>query len=243
MVFFFTGMEKRPSPAALLQSLVQKNNYSLHELERFYRLLSKRCHPDATGSGTGDDFIELRKVYEEAAARLLVGAQPQNPQFDPLQLVRESGYDRRLPPRGCLYIGLQAFFSSGMHNYRIRAMDGLKRRNSTILRTIFHWSRLYGDDFTHLFSAYSRHTLQFLSTTWEIKNFNYAKRLFLDGVRGFFNYQHNGRRGTAEVARDKFSWCAYTLRRVLKIEHPMAPLAEWFAAELDKPPQFRETGS
>lgn len=240
MVFFFTAMEKRPSPAQLLQSLVQKNHYSLQELDRFYRLLSKRCHPDATGRGSGDDFIELRKVYE-AAARLLTGAQA--PQFDPLQLVRESGYDGSLPPRGCLYIGLQAFFSSGMHNYRIRAMNGLKRRNSTILRTIFHWSSLYDADFTHLFSAYSRHTLQFLSTTWEIKNYNYAKRLFLDGVRGFFNYQHSGRTGTAEVARDKFSWCVYTLRRVLKIEHPMGRLAEWFAAELDKPPQFRESGS
>ncbi len=259
MVFFFTGMEKRPSPAELLRSLTSQKNYSLRELDRFYRMLSKRCHPDATGSGTGEDFIELRKVYEQAVAKILVGvqevqgapaaSQPQTtptarpPQFDPLQLVRESGYDHTMPPRGCLYIALRAFFTSGMHNYRIRAMHGLKRRNSTILRTIFHWSRLYDSDFTHLFSAYSRHTLQFLSTTWEIKNYNYAKQLFLDGVRGFFNYQHSGRKGTAEVARDKFSWCAYTLQRVIKIEHPMAPLAEWFAAELDKPPVFREFDS
>src|SRR6056297_42426 len=105
MVFFFTGMEKRPSPAELLRSLISHNNYSLRELDRFYRMLSKRCHPDATGSGTGDDFIELRKVYEEAAARILVAAQDMQgppaaaqqragsparpPQFDPLQLVRE----------------------------------------------------------------------------------------------------------------------------------------------------------
>lgn len=249
MVFFFTGMEKRPSPAELLRSLISQNNYSLRELDRFYRMLSKRCHPDATGHGTGEDFIKLRKVYEEAAARILVAAGPQTgpavrpPQFDPLQLVREAGYDHHMPPRGCLYISLQAFFSSGMHNYRIRAMHGLKRRNTGILRSIFHWSRLYDADFTHLFSAYSRHTLQFLSTTWEIKNYNYAKQLFLDGVRGFFNYQHSGRKGTAEVARDKFSWCAYTLQRVIKIEHPMAPLAEWFAGELDRGPVFRKFDS
>ncbi len=255
-------MEKRPSPAELLRSLISQNNYSLRELDRFYRMLSKRCHPDATGRGSGDDFIELRKVYEEAAARIMVAAQnvqnvqstpaaaqqgpdaPARPlRFDPLQLVREAGYDHRMPPRGCLYISLQAFFSSGMHNYRIRAMHGLKRRNTGILRSIFHWSRLYDADFTHLFSAYSRHTLQFLSTTWEIKNYNYAKQLFLDGVRGFFNYQHSGRKGTAEVARDKFSWCAYTLQRVIKIEHPMAPLAEWFAGELDKDPVFRDFDS
>jgi hypothetical protein len=252
-------MEKRPTPADLLRSLLSQNNYSLRELDHFYRLLSKRCHPDATGGSTGEEFIELRKVYEEASARLLTVPGPQSParaqpegprpapqqdgynapKFDPLQLIREAGFDQRLPPRGCLYVGLRAFFSSGMHNYRIRAMHGLKRRNTTILRTIFHWSRLYDSDFTHLFSAYSRHTLQSLSTTWEIKNYNYAKRLFLDGVTGFLNYQHSGRSGTADVARDKFSWCAYTLLRVVKIEHPMAPLARWFSNELEKPPQFR----
>lgn len=270
MLFFFAGMEKRPTPtpADLLRSLLSQNSYSLRELDHFYRLLSKRCHPDATG-GTGEEFIELRQVYEQETARLLVGAQtapplhqaseqphptshqqhqssnrpgqgPQKPEpFDPRQLVREAGFDLRLPPRGCLYVGLQAFFSSGMYNYRIRAMHGLKRRNTAIFRTIFHWSRLYDPDFAALFSAYSRYPLQSLSTTQQIKNFSYAKRLFLDGINGFFNYQHSGRSGTAEVTRDKFSWCAYTVRRVIKIDHPMAALAEWFSAELDKPPQFR----
>ncbi|MCF7948086.1 MAG: hypothetical protein K9L57_06235 [Spirochaetaceae bacterium] len=267
-------MEKRPTPtpADLLRSLLSQNSYSLRELDHFYRLLSKRCHPDATG-GTGEEFIELRQVYEQETARLLVGAQAAAPQpqhqssdqsqhqssdqpqanqqgseqhetpepepFDPRQLVREAGFDLRLPPRGCLYVGLQAFFSSGMYNYRIRAMHGLKRRNTTILRTIFHWSRLYDPDFAALFSAYSRHPLQSLSTTQQIKNFSYAKRLFLDGITGFFNYQHSGRSGTAAVSRDKFAWCSYTIRRVIKIDHPMAALAEWFSAEVDKPPQFR----
>jgi len=232
MLFFFTGMEKRPTPtpADLLRSLLSQNSYSLRELDHFYRLLSKRCHPDATG-GTGEEFIELRQVYEQETAS------KQEP-FDPRQLVREAGFDLRLPPRGCLYVGLQAFFSSGMYNYRIRAMHGLKRRNTTILRTIFHWSRLYDPDFAALFSAYSRHPLQSLSTTQQIKNFSYAKRLFLDGITGFFNYQHSGRSGTAAVSRDKFAWCSYTIRRVIKIDHPMAALAEWFSAELDKPPQF-----
>ncbi len=258
-------MEKRTTPADILRSLLSQKNYSLRELDHFYRLLSKRCHPDATGGGTGEEFIKLRRVYEEASSRLLMcseksvrtnqfrqsgapeapefGARPpgrQASRFDPLQLVREAGFDHQLPPRGCVYLGLRAFFSSGMHNHRIRTMSGLKRRNTTILRTIFHWSRLYDDDFARIFSAYSRHTLQFLSTTWEIKNYNYAKRLFLDGVHGFFSYQSTGRGGTAEVARDKFSWCSYTLSRVLKIDHPTAPLAEWFTAELDKPAQLRE---
>src|SRR6056297_1253930 len=232
MLFFFIGMEKRvsPTPADLLRSLLSQNSYSLRELDHFYRLLSKRCHPDATG-GTGEEFIELRQVYEQETAS------KQEP-FDPRQLVREAGFDLRLPPRGCLYVGLQAFFSSGMYNYRIRAMYGLKRRNTTILRTIFHWRRLYNPDFAALFSAYSRHPLQSLSTTQQIKNFSYAKRLFLDGITGFFNYQHSGRSGTAAVSRDKFAWCSYTIGRVIKIDHPMAALAEWFSAELDKPPQF-----
>jgi len=264
MLFFFAGMEKRPTPtpADLLRSLLSQNSYSLRELDHFYRLLSKRCHPDATG-GTGEEFIELRQVYEQETARLLVGGQTAAPQpppqqhhasdqqgshqqgppkpepFDPQQLVREAGFDLRLPPRGCLYVGLQAFFSSGMYNYRIRAMHGLKRRNTTILRTIFHWSRLYDPDFAALFSTYSRHPLQSLSSTQQIKNFSYAKRLFLDGITGFFNYQHSGRSGTAAVSLDKFAWCSYTIRRVIKIDHPMAALAEWFSTELDKPPQFR----
>jgi len=127
----------------------------------------------------------------------------------------------------------------GLHNYKIRSMKGLKKRNVELLRAILYWARLYDPELASLFAAYSRHSFQSLSTTWEIKNFNYAKRLFLDGVTGFFDFQKSGRKGTAVVAADKLTWCSYTLRKVIRQEHPMAPLAEWFISELERPPALR----
>ena len=114
-------------------------------------------------------------------------------------------------------------------------------RNAEVLRTISYWGEIYDPRFLTIFTAYSSRTLQSLSTTWEIKNFNYAKRLFLEGVTGFFNYQVSGRSGTAEIARDKFTWCSYTLKKVVKESHPMDPMAEWFLRELDQPPELQES--
>ncbi len=276
-------MEKRPRPAELLSTLLRQNRYDRQELDHLFRLLSKRSHPDATG-GNGEDFIELRRIYERACARL--GAAPLNDPspvevrsstvdeevfssssqgpsgirtsssswssppglsrgtgtksgFDPSRIVREAGFDESLSSRGCLFLSLRAFFNLGMYNHRIRSLRGLQRRNAEILYTILYWGKIYSPRFVPVFTDYSSRTFQSLSTTWEIKNFNYAKRLFLDGVTGFFNYQVSGRTGTAEVARDKFTWCSYTLRKVIKDSHPMAPMAEWFLEELDSPPELR----
>lgn len=161
--------------------------------------------------------------------------------FDPYGPIRDAGYDENLPERACLIVVLRTFFNLGLHNYKIRSMKSLRRRNAELLRAVFYWARRYDADFAALFAEYSRHSFQSLSTTWEIKNFNYAKRLFLDGVTGFFDFQKSGRPGTAKVAADKLTWCSYTLRKVIRQEHPMAPLAEWFIAELELPPSLRPT--
>lgn len=260
-------MEKRPRPAQLLSTLLKQNTYSRQELDHLFRLLSKRSHPDATG-GDGNDFIELRRIYERARARLHdagggkqvfaatysrntgTAASPGPPPaaapsahtaFDPGRIIREAGYNDSLSSRGCLFLSLQAFFNLGMYNYRVRSTRGLQRRNAEVLRTISYWGEIYDPRFLTIFTAYSSRTLQSLSTTWEIKNFNYAKRLFLEGVTGFFNYQVSGRSGTAEIARDKFTWCSYTLKKVVKESHPMDPMAEWFLRELDQPPELQES--
>lgn len=270
MLLFFLEMEKRPGPAELLLSLLRNNNYSLHELDHLFRLLSKRSHPDATG-GSGDEFIALRRIYEQARLNLArsatesglqrtgqtarpfaqeaavpgglgstpsAGARTADTRFDPYTVVLEAGFDRSLSARGCLFLSLRSFFDRGLHNYRIRSMKGFKKRNSDLMRSILYWSRNYDPEFGRIFSSYSRHGLQSLSTTWEIKNFNYAKRLFLDGVHSFFAYQRTGRTGTAEVAREKMAWCSYTLQKVIKHSHPMAPLSEWFIEELELPPEL-----
>jgi len=258
-------MEKRPGPAQLLTSLLRQNTYSRQELDHLFRLLSKRSHPDATG-GSGEEFIRLRSIYERARLRLNdSGGAPAVPSagavhpsrkpspshspsppagnesrdFDPGKIIREAGFDDSLSSRGCLFLSLQAFFNLGMYNYRIRALPGLQRRNNDVLQTITYWARIYDPEVVEIFRAYSSRTYQSLSTTWEIKNFNYAKRLFLDGVTSFFNYQASARIGTAEVAKDKFSWCSYTLKKVIRNSHPMTPMAEWFLRELDLPPELK----
>jgi len=255
-------MEKRPGPAELLTSLLKNNRYSLQELDHLFRLLSKRSHPDATGGNSSEEFIALRRVYETARIRLTASLEgtsfqavpegehpPATPtdlqragmtdSFDPYRPIREAGYDNNLSDRGCLIVVLRAFFNMGLHNYKIRSMKGLQRRNTELLRAVLYWARRYDAKFTSLFAEYSRRSFQSMSTTWEIKNFNYAKRLFLDGVTGFFDFQKSGRKGTAEIAADKLTWCAYTLQKVIRQEHPMSPLAEWFIAELELPPALR----
>jgi len=256
-------MGKKPRPAELLSSLLKQNRYSGPELDHLFRLLSKRSHPDTAG-GSGDEFIQLRRIYESARSRMggnipdmasvprsqfrRTGSSFISPEvhtaersstFDPDRIIREAGYDETLSSRGCLFLSLRVFFNLGMYNYRIRSISGLQRRNAAVLDTILYWARIYNPGFADIFSAYCSLTVQSLSTTWEIKNFNYARRLFLDGVTGFFNYQVSGRTGTAEVAREKFTWCVYTLDKVIKDTHPMGPLAEWFTEELDAPPELK----
>jgi hypothetical protein len=173
-----------------------------------------------------------------AAAAQQRSPEPRPVPFDPHAIIAEAGWPEVHDPRGSLYIALRWFFSMGMQNYRIRTMKSLRKRNRRIVRTIFHWARAYHPGFVPIFAAYHRNRIQYLSTTWEIKNYNYAKRLFLDGVSGFFNYQFSGRWGTIDVARDKLDLAGRILTRCLGRDHPLRQLCGWFLSEAGKPPRF-----
>ena len=241
-----------PSTKELIRRFVGGSVRDERELDHFFRVLSKRLHPDLAG-GDGSRFIRLRELYERAKrdlrARTIAMRTGENTHennsasqpFDPYFIVEEAGFSRDLEARGCLYLSLRRFYSLGLHNYRIRSMKGLKSRNAKVMRSIFHWSYVYDPEFPPIFAAYTRRHLQFLSTTWEVKNYNYARRLYSDGISGFFNYQYSGRRGTAEVAADKFSLAEKILLRCVGEEHPLVSLSKWFAAELRKKPVFLDS--
>jgi hypothetical protein len=251
-------MEAPQSIDTIIRKILDHGRYTEAELDRLFRALSKRTHPDL-GGGDGETFIRLRQAYETAKLRLrspadqnvngvphgtaaavrpggTPGGRPRP--FDPHAIIAEAGYPEVRDPRGSLYIALRWFFSKGMQNYRIRSMKGLRKRNRLIVRTIFHWARSYHPGFVPIFAAYHRNRYQYLSTTWEIKNYHYAKRLFQDGVSGFFNYQFSGRKGTIEVARDKLDLSARILSRCVGTEHPLRQLCSWFVGEASKPPCF-----
>ncbi len=249
----------------IINKILNHGGYTEEELDRLFRALSKQTHPDL-GGGDGEAFIRLREAYETAKARLrgepvpdfggaaatgtadrpgsayAQGVRSRPQPFNPHAIIAEAGYPEVRDPRGSLYIALRWFFSKGMQNYRIRTMKGLRKRNRRIVRTIFHWGRVYHPGFVRIFAAYHRNRFQYLSTTWEIKNYNYAKRLFLDGVSGFFNYQFTGRRGTIEVAKDKLDLSSRILSRCLGEQHPLRQLCGWFLLEAEKPPCFPSAG-
>jgi hypothetical protein len=203
------------------------------------RTIAVRTGDIAEGAahGASEQFRNVQPgTYNGHTNRHASASQP----FDPYFIVEEAGFTRDLDARGCLYLSLRRFYSLGLHNYRIRSMKGLKNRNAKVMRSIFHWSYVYDPAFPPIFAAYTRRHLQYLSTTWEVKNYNYARRLYSDGISGFFNYQYSGRRGTAEVAADKFSLAEKILLRCVGEEHPLVSLSTWFAAELQKKPAFLE---
>jgi hypothetical protein len=244
----------------LIRRLLHTEVSDGRELDRIYRLLSKRLHPD-TGGGDGSRFVRLHDMYERSKSELRkreialhrdrpmgggqdfqfgpagerAGGGTVEP-FDPYFIVLESGFGRELEPRGCLYLSLNRFFSLGLQNYRVRSMKSLKKRNSRVMKSIFHWSYIYDPVFPPIFAAYARQHLQFLSTTQDVKNYNFARRLFSDGISVFFTYQQSGRKGTLELAEDKFSLCERVLLRCVGETHPLLALVRWFAVELEKPP-------
>ncbi len=241
----------------LIRRLLHAEVSDGRELDRIYRLLSKRLHPD-TGGGDGSRFVRLHEMYERSKSELrrreialrrsrpmgagekvsgITGAAGSAEEiFDPYFIVLESGFGRELEPRACLYLSLHRFFSLGLQNYRVRSMKSLKKRNSLVMRSIFHWGYIYDPAFPPVFAAYTRQHLQFLSTTRDVKNYNFARRLFSDGTSVFFTFQQSGRKGTFELAGDKLTLCERVLLRCVGETHPLVALVRWFAGELEKPP-------
>ena len=210
--------------------------------EQAKRELRARTIAVRTGDFTEDPSSAASDLFQRVYRSSFNGSHPRSAgasqNFDPYFIVEEAGFGRDLDARGCLYLSLRRFYSLGLHNYRIRSMKGLKSRNAKVMRSIFHWSYIYDPAFPPIFAAYTRQHLQFLSTTWEVKNYNYARRLYSDGISGFFNYQYSGRRGTAEVAADKLSLSERILLRCVEEDHPLVSLSKWFADELRKKPAF-----
>ncbi|RKX75073.1 MAG: hypothetical protein DRP87_15375 [Spirochaetes bacterium] len=220
----------------IITRILTKGEFDSGDLNRLYRFLSKQTHPDLTGKD-GESFIRVREAYLKARAKLENFKTARfKGDFDFNRILREEGFHGSYPPRFCLYIALNRYFTLGLYNRKLRDSSPLLKRNELIINTVIYWADRYDADFSALFRQFNLKRFYALSTTREMRNYYNGKRMFLEGATGFFNYQKTGRVTTAKVARDKFTLAASVLSLCTSPDNPISVMALWFRNELEKEP-------
>lgn len=219
-------------------------------LERIFRLLSKRLHPDAGGSS--ERFIALRRCYDEARAGFYdartrpsttSAAAPPSPQtespksalaFDPFEIARELGYGTNLEPRAMLYVALRRYHMVGLYRRKIRAQESLKRRNALILATLRHWARICDPYFSERFFSLPADAPRSIGTTEYQRLEHEAGERLWRGFGYFMEWQEMGRPNTAALARAMLEETVHLVAGYDLAKKGDLALAEWLLAEMDK---------
>lgn len=226
----------KPEDEALrnaIQRFLSVPRRSEAEIIRAYRRLCKETHPDLSG-GSGELFVAVQQAFREALARL--DARAGSPEgFDPYEVIRNEGYPEQLPPRECFLISLMRYSALGLYSYRVRRNPELQKRNTRVVRSVAYWARAYDRELLPVFQAFDETQLRPLSSTAEMQRYYRARRVLLDGLHAFSQYQRSGRLSTADVAADRLRKGIVGLERVAPGDRSLA-LARRLVPELDLPP-------
>ena len=203
------------------------------EIISAYRRLCKETHPDLSGR-SGELFVVVQQAFHEALARL--DARAGTPSgFDPYEVIRADGYPEQRPPRECFLISLMRYVALGLYSYRVRRNSELQKRNTRVVRSVEYWARAYDRELLPVFRAFDETQLRPLSSTAEMQRYYRARRVLLDGLHAFSQYQRSGRSITAEVAADRLRKGIAGLERVAPGDRSLG-LARRLIPELDLPP-------
>jgi hypothetical protein len=217
----------------ILAKLLTTKSCTREEFRKIYLYLCKNTHPDLTGKD-GEDFIRLKELYRRIEEKESAVGETADSQFDPLKVIRESGYDAAGDSRKALFLSLYRYMSSGMHSYRIRRKPPLKERNALILRSVLYWAGRYDRDFVGLFLDYNTRIFQQIRSTSDLKQEGRAKRYFREGFDWFIRFQIAGKLAARTLAEDRLRMCLYTLRVFGTSDSPVVPFARWLLGELER---------
>lgn len=225
--------------SAAIEQFVNTSWRSENEVVRAYRRLCKDTHPDLTGLSS-DAFVAVQQALAEALARLqrreAIGVA-----FNPYTIIRDSGYPAGLPPRACFLIALMRYTSLGLYSFRIRRSTQLQRRNAEVVRAVRYWAAQYDGELLALFETFDETQLRPLASTAEMQRYHRARRLLLDGLHTFFQYQRAGRYTTGQIAADRLRYAVAMLETAAPGDRGLG-LAKRLVQELSGPPFCRYTG-
>ncbi len=240
-----------PNPEEALQGLRGA------ALESAYRAWAKRLHPDGP-DGNHEDFLRLRKAYEEAKAgrasepaseaepgRPAGDAAPGDPgrreagtgpapgePFDPWQAVRETGRRGPLPPEDCLFAALERWRQAGSPTAKPVASASTGARNRRILRSVLHWASLVDPALARDFALLVRVDAGPLRTTATSRAEREARKRLEAGLDDLLRWREEGRKVTADLARERLE-AAVELVELHGLPRPeIVRIAEWMMGRL-----------
>jgi len=221
----------------ILNELMKNKIFSEKEAKKIFRKFSKLTHPDLTKKETSKDFIDLKNELDEALAVI-------NNPFILSNLVKEENIlCAETPPtniRENLYRYLDIYLSRGLYLQKIRIKD--LKKNETLISKIIEIGKIYDKDFASLFENFNNFYFQPFEEWYEERQLKNAKKLFINGVRKFLDYQKNGNILNLRMAKSYFNDAHYEYLNKSKADYNsnIIRLIEWFQIELQKPPVNKE---
>lgn len=222
----------------ILECLRSDPQLELSRLDRVYRKLILRVHPDHHDGDT-ELFLFLKQQFDtlkaETTRRKCTLMLEQD--LDPYRVAIDLGITRELEPREALYIALYRFRSLGLATWRIRVRPALRERNSRIIRTMLYWGRRYDQRFVDVFQEFLRNHGQFLLAEHTAPLYFLVRRTMLRGMDGLIRYQDRGRPATASIARDslRYALLLASAREGDRFFDALSGMARWMIEELEKP--------
>ncbi|MGC8765011.1 MAG: hypothetical protein ACP5QT_03910 [Brevinematia bacterium] len=221
----------------ILKELKITKNFSEKEAKRIFRRYSKLIHPDITKTDTNEEFINLKREFEEALVVI------KNP-FLLGNILREEEEEAQKPEniREKIYKMLSIYVALGIYSQKVRIKKELKDRNEKIIETIIDLGRLYDPEFSRLFESFNSFYFQPFDEWYEERQLKNARKLFISGIRKFLDYQRNGNVMNLRMATSYLNdaYYEYTYRAKSDYHRNILNLIQWFISELSKPPLLKE---
>ena len=221
----------------ILKELKLSKNFTEKEAKRVFRRFSKLIHPDITKLDTNEEFINLRKEYEEALVVI------KNPIV--LENILKEEIEEKPGPENVreeIYKMLSVYITLGIYSQKIRIKKDLKERNERIIEKIVQFGWVYDPEFARLFDNFNAFYCQPFDEWYEERQLKNAKKLFINGLRSFLDYQRSGNLMTYRMAMSYLNDAhyEYTYRARSDYHKNILKLIEWFLVELSKPPLIKE---
>ena len=105
-----------------------------------------------------------------------------------------------------------------------------------IMRSVLYWAALYDQRFIKIFIDLNMNIIRNIRTIKTIRQYSLARRLLIQGMDLFFQYQEKGRASSKKVAEEKLYKSIQLFYAINSQDTPMVPLAQWLLNELDLDP-------
>jgi hypothetical protein len=228
-------MENQVRTEELIDKLLTTGKFSEDDLKRIYKVLCKNTHPDLTGKDHAR-FLKVQEVYQDALSKCKKGGRKPKTDFDPYKVIYDTGFSGTLTPRACLYLCLHRYNSHELYSFKIRSNPSLRERNTSIMKSILYWAGIYDPAFIEIFINLNTNVIRDIKTIKTIRQYSHARRLLIQGMDLFFQYQEKNRSSSKKIAEEKLSRAIQLLMATCGEDNPMIPLAEWLLQELTLPP-------